>query len=92
MNRVIQVLNIVEEAGFSNPQRGRVYSIEGVSPACNCNGGGNRETKIIENMSEQVNLPEELRGKKFRIRKLSDGFDKLDIATIDTQVTEIKED
>lgn len=30
--------------------------------------------------------------KKFRIRKLSDGFDKLDIATIDTQVTEIKED
>lgn len=30
--------------------------------------------------------------KKFRIRKLSDGFDKLDIATIDTQVIEIKED
>lgn len=40
-------------------------------PACNCNGGGNRETKIIEYMSEQVNLPEELRGKKFRIRKLT---------------------
>lgn len=34
-------------------------------------GGGNRETKIIEYMSEQVNLPEELRGKKFRIRKLT---------------------
>lgn len=30
--------------------------------------------------------------KKFRIKKLSVGFDKLDIATIDTQVTEIKED
>lgn len=30
--------------------------------------------------------------KKFRIQKLSEGFDKLDIATIDTQVTEIKED
>lgn len=30
--------------------------------------------------------------KKFRIKKLSDGFDKLDIAAIDTQVTEIKED
>lgn len=27
--------------------------------------------------------------KKFRIRKLSDGFDKLDITTIDTQVNEI---
>ena len=71
MNRVLQVLNIVEEAGFSNPQRGRVYDAKGISPACNCNGGGNRETKIIEYMSEQVNLPEELRGKKFRIRKLT---------------------
>lgn len=71
MNRVLQVLNIVEEAGFSNPQRGRVYDAKGISPACNCNGGGDRETKIIENMSEQVNLPEELRGKKFRIRKLT---------------------
>lgn len=30
--------------------------------------------------------------KKFRIRKLADDFDKLDIATIDTQVNEIKED
>lgn len=34
-------------------------------------GGGGLETKIIEYMSEQVNLPEELRGKKFRIRKLT---------------------
>ena len=33
--------------------------------------GGGLETKIIEYMSEQVNLPEELRGKKFRIRKLT---------------------
>lgn len=35
---------------------------------------------------------DKLNCKKFRIRKLSDDFDKLDIATIDTQVTEIKED
>lgn len=34
----------------------------------------------------------ELNCKKFRIKKLSDNFDKLDIATIDTQVIEIKED
>ena len=33
-----------------------------------------------------------LKCKKFRIKKLSDGFDKLDIATIDTQVKEILED
>lgn len=65
------MLNIVEEVNFANPQRGRVYDAEGIAPACNCNGGGNRETKIIEYMSEQMNLPEELRGKKFRIRKLT---------------------
>ena len=46
MNRVIQVLNIVEEAGFSNPQRGRVYSVEGISPACNCNGGAIEKLKL----------------------------------------------
>lgn len=40
-------------------------------PLVTAMGGGNRETKIIEYMSEQVNLPEELRGKKFRIRKLT---------------------
>lgn len=71
MNRVIQVLNIVEEVNFANPQRGRVYDTEGIAPACNTCGGGGLETKIIEYMSEQVNLPEELRGKKFRIRKLT---------------------
>lgn len=34
MNRVIQVGNIVDDTdiGFKNPQRGRVYSIDGISP------------------------------------------------------------
>ena len=44
---VIQVCNIVEEVGFSNPQRGRVYSAEGVSPCLNCCSGGGLEPKII---------------------------------------------
>lgn len=35
---------------------------------------------------------EKLNCRKFRIKKLSDGFDKLDIATVDTQVTLINED
>ena len=25
----------------------RVYGVNGVSPACNCNGGGHREIKIL---------------------------------------------
>jgi hypothetical protein len=47
--RVIQVGNIVDDTniGFKNPQRGRVYSIEGIAPAVYCYGGGNLEPKII---------------------------------------------
>ena len=47
--RVIQVCNIVDDTniGFKNPQRGRVYSTEGIAPAVYCYGGGNLEPKII---------------------------------------------
>ena len=82
--KVLQIGNIVDDTnnGFKNPQRGRVYSIEGIAPAIDCVGGGNREPKIIElllksktNMeqtkSSKIELPEELKGKKFRIRKLT---------------------
>ena len=46
---MIQVGNIVDDTniGFKNPQRGRVYSIEGIAPSIDCMGGGNREPKII---------------------------------------------
>lgn len=39
--RVIQVGNIVDDTniGFKNPQRGRVYSTEGIAPAVYCYGG-----------------------------------------------------
>lgn len=48
--RVIQVGNIVDdtEIGFKNPQRGRVYSIEGIAPTMqNWSGGGGLQPKII---------------------------------------------
>ena len=75
-DKVIQVANIVDDTniGFKNPQRGRVYSTQGISPAVDCFQGGNREPKIIEtNMADQnkIELPSELKGKKFRIRKLT---------------------
>ena len=78
-------MNIVDDSdvGFKNPQRGRVYRIEGIAPAIDCVGGGNREPKIIvddnlksktnmeQTKSSKIELPEELKGKKFRIRKLT---------------------
>ena len=76
IDKVIQVANIVDDTniGFKNPQRGRVYSAQGISPAVYCFQGGNLEPKIIEtNMADQnaIELPSELKGKKFRIRKLT---------------------
>ena len=55
--KIIQLGNIVETESFGgNPQRGRVYSAEGCSPALNTMQGGGLEPKIITN---------------YRIRKLT---------------------
>lgn len=46
--KLIQILNLVtDEKNFTNPQRGRVYSPDGIAPALNTCGGGGLEPKII---------------------------------------------
>lgn len=47
-NRVKQLGNIVSTGNWNNPQRGRIYSSEGCSPALNCCGGGGLEPKIVQ--------------------------------------------
>ena len=49
-DRVIQVGNIREkDNGFNNPQRGRVYSAEGIAPTLMSNNqGGGRKVKILQ--------------------------------------------
>lgn len=47
-NVVRQVGNIVNTGNWDNPQRGRIYSPDGCSPALNCCGGGGLEPKIIQ--------------------------------------------
>lgn len=44
---VKQLLNIVNSGNWENPQRGRIYSVEGICPALNCCGGGGLEPKIV---------------------------------------------
>lgn len=46
--KIIQVANISEGKGFSNPQTGRIYSLEGLCPTLNTMQGGGREPKILE--------------------------------------------
>ena len=69
----MQVGNIMQERNFANPQCGRIYSTNGLSQTINTCGGGQREPKIINDMADQnkIELPSELKGKKFRIRKLT---------------------
>lgn len=37
--KIEQVGNIVDTGNYDNPQRGRVYGTDGISPALNCEGG-----------------------------------------------------
>lgn len=55
---VIQIGNIVDDSkiGFKNPQRGRVYSINGIAPCLNCCGGG-LVPKIVVYETERVQIP-----------------------------------
>ena len=57
--KIIQVGNLVEDKGFKNPQRGRVYNPIGKSPNIDTMGGGNLQPKIIECFTN------------YRIRKLT---------------------
>ena len=52
--KVLQVGNIVDTGEWSNPQRGRIYSSDGLSPALNTVSGGGHEPKIlIKNATKQ---------------------------------------
>ena len=63
-NAVKQIGNIVNTGNWKNPQRGRIYSIDGCSPALNCVGGGGQEPKIIQSAI--------LSNKAERFEKISD--------------------
>lgn len=46
--RCIQLGNIAVGKSWDNPQRGRIYSVDGIAPTLNTCGGGNLEPKILE--------------------------------------------
>lgn len=46
--KILQVGNMVNTGNFENPQRGRIYSLDGLAPALNTCGGGGLEPKFIQ--------------------------------------------
>ena len=55
-DKVIEIGNIVHTGNWDSPQRGRIYSVFGIAPCCNCCGGGGLETKILEIVYEQQEI------------------------------------
>lgn len=57
-NNVKQIGNISEgNSSWDNPQTGRIYSAEGISPTLNTCGGGQREPKIVCGIDKSNNHP-----------------------------------
>lgn len=57
-NYVIQLGNIVNTGNWDNPQRGRIYSPNGCSPALNTMQGGGLEPKILDEQNGYVRKDE----------------------------------
>ncbi len=54
---VKQVGNIVKSSSFGgNPQRGRVYSVDGLAPTLNTMQGGGLEPKILINQEKEISI------------------------------------
>lgn len=71
---VQQIGNIVHTGNWSDPQRGRIYSGEGISPALNCMQGGGLEPKILKNYRIRKLTPREC----WRLMGVrDDDFDKI---------------
>ena len=50
-----QVGNLLNTTSFGgNPQRGRIYSADGVAPTLTCSAGGGSQPKVIEKQSDKV--------------------------------------
>lgn len=55
MNKIIQLGNLREDLeNFSNPQTGRIYSVDGIAPTLNTCQGGDRQPKVLVNMDEMI--------------------------------------
>lgn len=47
MNEIIEIGNIVKTGNWNSPNRGRIYSAEGISSCLSCMQGGGLEPKIL---------------------------------------------
>ena len=78
--KIIQMFNILKEGNYSNPMRGRVYSVKGVSPTIDTMMGGGREPKIL---TDDYRIRKLTSRECFRLMGVSDtDIDKIQAAGI----------
>lgn len=54
-NKIIQLGNIRKDSkNFTNPQTGRIYSVDGIAPTLNTCQGGDRQPKVLVNMRDII--------------------------------------
>lgn len=71
-NFIIQVGNIIEEKNFDNPQIGRVYSINGISPTIDTMQRGNAQPKILDLINGNYHIRKLTERECFRLMGVSD--------------------
>lgn len=73
---IIQVGNIVDDTNrnFKNPQWGRIYSPEGISPCLSTMQGGKREPKIIDENGEEIRIRKLTPKECFRLQGFPDEY------------------
>lgn len=78
--KILQIGNLLPDAGrkFTNPQTGRVYDPQGLSPTINTAQGGRREVKIIETTPEAYRIRKLTPRECFRLMGFTDAeFDRI---------------
>lgn len=75
LDQIVQVGNVCPTKTRSNPNQGRVYDPNGISPTLSCMGGGNLEPHIIiyndYNRRDVSDVSISKTREKFRVRKLT---------------------
>lgn len=78
--KILQIGNLIPDVGrkFTNPQTGRVYDPQGLSPTINTAQGGQREVKILETTQEAYRIRKLTPRECFRLMGFADAeFDRI---------------